>query len=68
MNYIIGIYHPSTNTEQYLLLHTEKTCMRVVPTLVMSVATYMPYLKHVGVDTSYPMHVPLENFPIIAVW
>ena len=44
--------------------------MRVVPTLnlVMSVATYMPHLKHVGVDTSYPMHVPLEDFPIIAVW
>lgn len=27
----------------------------------------MPYLKHVGVDTSYSMHVPLENL-IIAVW
>ena len=32
---------------------------------------YMPYLKHLGsfrIDTSYPMHEPLESFPIIPLW
>jgi len=25
-------------------------------------------LEGFGIDSSYPMHVPLENFPIIALW